>query len=389
MKRIILLLLTLSLLGSLTGCGRTFPVSLPSLEADMSETSGVSVSSEATDVEPESSQELTAEEALSTPGTSSVSPETENDYDLLYEAASSGAAECRLEGASMEEAQAALKKLLEQPELFWLEGGKTTAYTRGGVPEYVDITLNHRYTELADKRAALETRTDGILSSVPEDASDYEKAKLIHDYLVTHITYGGGSAQGQDIYAALVEGQCVCRGYVNAYTYLMNCLDIECFPVTGTSEGVSHAWNCLLLDGAYYYTDVTWDDADTFREDGSELIYYTWFNVTLEDISNRHQAENNALLPGADADALNYYTVQSAWLEEYTLEAVRAALSLQAENGTGLLTLRCRNAECYNAALYGLFEEQEIYGVLRELGYERNSIQYYLEESLYVITLQV
>lgn len=386
MKRIILLLLTLSLLSSLTGCGGTLPVSLPSLEADVSD---VSVSSAVTTVEPETSEELTAEEAQTVPDASITSPETEDYYDLLYETAASGAEECRLEGASMEDAQSALKKLLEQPELFWLEGGKTTAYTRGGAPEYVDITLNHRYTGLADKRAALEARTDAILSTVPEDASDYEKAKRIHDYLVTHITYGSGSANGQDIYAALVEGQCVCRGYVNAYTYLMNLLDIVCIPVTGTAEDVSHTWNCLLLDGEYYYTDVTWDDADIFREDGSELIYYTWFNLTLEDISNRHQASAGSFLPAADTDTLNYYTVEGAWIEAYSPDAVRSALSSQVNNGTGLLTLRCRNGECYDAAMKGLFENQDVYSVLRDLGYERNSIQYYMDEDLYVITLQV
>ena len=97
--------------------------------------------------------------------------------------------------------------------------------------------------------------------------SDYEKIKLVHDYLVESIEYDK-TVSGEhiyNIYGALISKKCVCEGYAKAFQYLMNEVGIDNTIVIGTgtnsnNETENHAWNYVKLDGNWYAIDVTWDD---------------------------------------------------------------------------------------------------------------------------------
>ena len=97
--------------------------------------------------------------------------------------------------------------------------------------------------------------------------SDYEKIKIVHDYLIDTTEYESDLSQYNvyDIYGALVNKRCVCEGYAKAFQYLMNELGIENTIVIGTgtnskNQTEKHAWNYVKLDGNWYAVDVTWDD---------------------------------------------------------------------------------------------------------------------------------
>lgn len=373
-RRWIALIWALCLLVSITGCGGRLPQLFPS-EGDAGRGQ---VQEETTEITPDTE-------------TASVPEETAEDsiYKTLYAAIDSGEAACRVNGASGDAVSAAMEQLYQQPAFFWLNGCQLDAYTVAGAPVYVEVTFRFCYDNISARRAELEERVDAILADMPVNGTDYHKARAVHDYLITHITYGTGSGAGQDIYAALVEGSCVCQGYASAYAYLLGRLGVSCDVIAGTGDEESHAWNHVVLNGLDYYTDVTWDDMDRRSAGGSEYVTYHWFNLTLEDMAARHTAAEGTALPPADTTDYNYYTMEQAWLWQYSVGGVEEALAGQVGNGTGLLTLRCRSEDCYQAALTGLIDRQEIYQVLRDLGYDRNQITYFQEDSLYILTIAV
>lgn len=97
--------------------------------------------------------------------------------------------------------------------------------------------------------------------------SDYDKIKIIHDYLIDTIEYEGTLQKKHiyDIYGALINKTCVCEGYAKAFQYLMNEIGIENTIVIGTgtnskNQTENHAWNYVKLNGQWYAVDVTWDD---------------------------------------------------------------------------------------------------------------------------------
>ena len=109
-----------------------------------------------------------------------------------------------------------------------------------------------------------------------EGLTDLEKALILHDYLVTQVTYNwevdialktGESMERVELrtgtriytaYGALVEGDAVCQGYALAYKLLLDQCGVN--SVLVSSDAMNHAWNLVEIDGDWYHVDATWDD---------------------------------------------------------------------------------------------------------------------------------
>ena len=178
--------------------------------------------------------------------------------------------------------QSAIEVLIyENPEIFYLDATKmfiniekTTKLT--GIKYNVYINSGNEANYLADGLSGkedidtyqlkIEKVRDYIVSKV-NGKSDYEKIKMIHDYLRDTIEYDSTLSKSNiyDIYGALVLRECVCEGYAKSFQYLMNEVEIDNVIVIGTGTNSAgktenHAWNYVLLDNNWYAIDVTWDD---------------------------------------------------------------------------------------------------------------------------------
>lgn len=91
-------------------------------------------------------------------------------------------------------------------------------------------------------------------------------------------------------YGVFVNKTAVCEGYARAFDLCMRLLGIQDIIVTGTADNGqtsgSHAWNAVCLDGNWYQVDVTWDDPIT--SDGSDVVSYSYFNVTDSVMRKEH-----------------------------------------------------------------------------------------------------
>lgn len=140
------------------------------------------------------------------------------------------------------------------------------------IPEY--------YTS-KEQEDELDQRVDDIILglNITEDMSDEAKVRAVHDYICENVSYdtvhkhtpGSGHIQST-AYGALVYNTALCQGYAVATYRLLKELGIDNRIVTGdatvslTTE--RHAWNIVLVDGAYYNLDVTLDDVN------GSLSYY-------------------------------------------------------------------------------------------------------------------
>ncbi|NCC55916.1 MAG: hypothetical protein EOM11_10665, partial [Erysipelotrichia bacterium] len=96
-------------------------------------------------------------------------------------------------------------------------------------------------------------------------ASDYDKIKIVYDYMVERCSYVEGAKNNQNILSSLVDKETVCAGYAKGIQYLLNDLGIPCTYITGEivahgEEEGYHAWNMVEVDGNFYYLDATWGD---------------------------------------------------------------------------------------------------------------------------------
>lgn len=157
---------------------------------------------------------------------------------------------------------------------------------------YIDL-VNHR----------VEVLTQGL-----EGKSDYEKSLILHDRVCDTVKYNLNSQHSQNVFSSLALGESVCAGYARAYQLLLQAVGIPAYYVVGTADNGlmigGHGWNLVQLDGEWYYSDVTWDD----QNDNGGHVYYTYLNVTYDQIAVDHFAdEYEEYLPRSTATANNFF----------------------------------------------------------------------------------
>ena len=133
--------------------------------------------------------------------------------------------------------------------------------------------------------------------------SDYEKEKLIHDYIVSNVAYGypGGKKEPEgdaySAYGALVLKKAVCNGYAEGMKLLCDLSGVTCKMISGTADGEKHAWN----------------DPEP---DETSRIMYTYFNVDDTQMKADHKW-NAALYQKAEGNEYNYYRKKDLLCEDY------------------------------------------------------------------------
>ncbi len=224
------------------------------------------------------------------------------------------------------------KVVADNPQYFWVskfiqytylnENGKDKIvdlflfYTDGEITD--DLGSDNKLSSVANRDkisnqiAAVNQKAEAILSTIPSAYTDIEKERLIHDAVLSQISYDASAvdqtirrvnySRVYDIYGALINRKSVCEGYSRLFQYLCYQVGINATIVNGTSEAQAHAWNAVKLEGDWYHIDTTWDDGST-----EGIPFYDYFNLTTEEISLSHTIESDYLsVPDATATELSF-----------------------------------------------------------------------------------
>ncbi len=216
--------------------------------------------------------------------------------------------------------------VFDNPQVFWLDNLFGYAYAD-------DDTIAEFYSvmsadECEKKAAVLRSAVNMIMSSLEEGQSEFDREKLIHDYIILNCVYKGTAKSLSDgweyfsAYGVLVKGEAVCEGYAKAEQLLMNLCGIECETIRGDSDGSGHMWNVIKIDGKWYHLDTTWDDTDNgpiydFFNINDEIITLTHTisptakEVSLEDDS-KDDMRYNFFIPRCASTEAGYYSRNAA-----------------------------------------------------------------------------
>lgn len=128
-----------------------------------------------------------------------------------------------------------------------------------------------------------------IASEITPGMSDYDRALVLHDWLIYHANYDY-TYTNYDADGVLLKGTGVCDSYARAYLMLCTAAGLECIYVSGTagsgaqSTWGDHGWNMVKIDGSWYHVDCTWDDPG---EGGYER--HDYFLLGDESLSADHR----------------------------------------------------------------------------------------------------
>lgn len=286
------------------------------------------------------------------------------------------------EDMSSEQVSRVLDQILLQPEFFWLDG-----YSYHSTGDDYQVEFDWKYDDLTTRRAQVEQVARQALASIPQGAGDYETALALHDWLCQHIVYQYSTDDSdQDLYGALVMGRCVCMGYSMAYEYLLDLAGIQAGTVHGDADNgtvvESHAWTKLVLDGEVYYTDVTWDDQESYPTGRT----YGWFAVTSARMEPTHFAdpEVGEDMTPSTAVACNYHYRNGWVLNGFDRSRLVSILSTQPGDS---LTVLAADESTYRQLLALLEDGNATVDLLEQAGHSANRYSYYHTDGALCIDL--
>ncbi len=216
--------------------------------------------------------------------------------------------------------------LFDNPEHFYLvnqvmvttsDGGGLLLYYAVGnnKGDYCGYGYGSMTKELKDKiiakKQTFEKEVNRILSTIPANAPDVWKEKLIYDRILIDSHYNLGACWdglAQDnwtAYGIIVNKTGVCESYSEAFQTLCLYAGINCTGVRGTAGG-GHKWNCVELDGEWYMCDITFDDPIGGEEGAS---YHSYFNLTSAKMTeyNHDWTNSDFSVPNCTGTKYSYF----------------------------------------------------------------------------------
>lgn len=156
--------------------------------------------------------------------------------------------------------------------LCWQYGGFSSEASfnmpPNGIGVNMDLTFSFTYYSTAEQEEMVNDKLETVLWETLDldDSSltNYQKTKLIYDYLCENVVYDYENLDNPDYttqftaYGALINGTSVCQGYAVLMYRMMEEAGIDTRVVVGDARG-PHAWNISKLGNKYYYSDSTWD----------------------------------------------------------------------------------------------------------------------------------
>lgn len=282
----------------------------------------------------------------------------------------------------------------QERSLFWLSN---VFYTPD--KEISVYKLSYLFTMDASSvmRAELDLAASEIISGIPENADVFEKLIYFHDRIVTGCDFSQTSVNSNSAYGVLVDGLGQCEGYAAAMSFLCDEAGIPNYMVTGyDSEGSTHAWNKVVLDGEWYNIDCTWDDP-ILKRGQKDFVRHDYMLVTDAEIEGITHFTDELYrgVPPCTAVSGNYFTRKglvygtAAEAIEVTKEQVKAA----GLSGKREAEFRISDENEYFAALARLIDNGEmkniIEGINGEYGTRIRSAYRHNNDSLHIIHLSL
>lgn len=285
--------------------------------------------------------------------------------------------------------------LKDHPEIFWIHNRKEVYRTTFGDSDYCLFAPAYCYTEneCAEIKDSIELAYQEVLSLLPEDADEYEKAKTVYTYVIDQTEYEL-SDDDQSIAGVFWKQSAVCAGYAGAAQYLLERLGIFCIYVDGDVKDRQdgHAWNIIKIDGEYYYLDATNGDQPEFlKGDAAALAEHKTTIMDYlcpfpEEYEQNYTAVDEFALPSCTSHTQNFYIKNNGCFDTYDRQTLYEYCCMRIDFNAAVVRFKFSNEEALQAVCeewidqgavqdvaqyymqtHDLYEVQYHYGVLEDL----------------------
>lgn len=311
-------------------------------------------------------------------------------YQAIYEQLSSGSfrGEICLYGYATTDRAFDISEMVlaEHPELFWVNIGGVGS---SGGSDVISISYSNLDYDMSDSKvremcSQVSEAADRIISSVPEDADDWEKILFVHDEIIKNTWYQSGDLESytDTAYGCLINGRTQSGGYSQAFQYIMERMGFECGLVTN----YSHTWNFIRFDGKYYWVDLAYDDRNyEDLEYGSSHNYFMFSDEELTEYHEFNQVRNrNRFIPKCDDISKYYYVVDGSYLSEYDAHTIAEIISKHGDEEQVEIKFSDENA--YKDAIKRLKASENVHEIMQALK-NRDDLIYWMFDDWHMIKI--
>lgn len=268
--------------------------------------------------------------------------------------------------------------LKDHPEIFWVHNREKIYKITYSDSDYCVFTPGYTYTdgEIDEIQTAMEQSFQEVRALIPEDASDYEKVRIVYTYVIDHTQYQTGE-DDQSIAGVFWKKSAVCAGYAGAVQYLLERLDIPCIYVDGSTKGSTegHAWDIVKIGQEYYYVDATnGDQPDFLNGDAAQLeehktIIYDYLCPFPEEYEKTYTPSEELTVPACTAKDLDFYVLNQGYFEDYSWQDIYDYCKMRLDNGAAVVRFKFGSQEAFSEACQELLDD----------GVVQNVAQYYMK----------
>lgn len=268
--------------------------------------------------------------------------------------------------------------LKDHPEIFWVHNREKIYKTTYSDSDYCVFTPGYTYTdgEIDEIQTAMEQSFQEVRALIQEDASDYEKVRIVYTYVIDHTQYQTGE-DDQSIAGVFWKKSAVCAGYAGAVQYLLERLDIPCIYVDGSTKGSTegHAWDIVKIGQEYYYVDATnGDQPDFLNGDAAQLeehktIIYDYLCPFPEEYEKTYTPSEELTVPACTAKDLDFYVLNQGYFEDYSWQDIYDYCKMRLDNGAAVVRFKFGSQEAFSEACQELLDD----------GVVQNVAQYYMK----------
>lgn len=157
-------------------------------------------------------------------------------------------------------------------------------------------------------------------ATIPQGASDYDKALGVFTYIIQHADYQ--VVDNNSIVNIMVGGAGLCGCYAKTTQYLLGLLGWTPPTSPARPRGESHAWNLAWLDGTPCWIDTTWGDPVFTGGDDSQGPAYEYFGLTTDDLLRTHTIDDKVPVPDCTSNSNNYFFRNGLYFSAYDPDAL-------------------------------------------------------------------
>jgi transglutaminase/protease-like cytokinesis protein 3 len=267
------------------------------------------------------------------------------------------------------------------PQLFYVEQSYNFKWKEKPDGTVISSTLVYTFKNhekgVHKTRAEVHNIVTEFINTLENLETDAQKVTLMYRYFALSRNYDISLKEDQSCYSVLINKKGVCASYARAFQYIMIYSGIECIYVTGTLDGISHAWNMVKVKGNWYNVDVTNGNSGF-----DDYITYQYLLIPTKAMMKSIVIDNIKNIPFAYKDNYNYYKNNELYIDSFSKKAISNRVKKAVSSGENGITFEVANSSILKKVKEYLIIDQAIYPLIN-----KDSITYTINQERLLITI--